>query len=69
MCCRGMRQEREDRHDGGAGGGLNSAARIREWRVIWGVRNTEGMHDILSASGQNEQSASEYVEQKKEGDH
>lgn len=32
-------------------------------------KKTEGVHDILSASGQNEQSASEYVEQKKEGDH
>lgn len=75
MCYRSMWQEQEDRHDGGAGGGLNSAAcafdRMREWRVIWGVRKekkTEGVHDILSVSGQNKQSASEHVEQKEEGD-
>lgn len=31
-------------------------------------KKTEGVHDILSASGQNKQSASEHVEQKEEGD-
>lgn len=39
--------------------------------MIWGVRKekkTEGVHDILSASGQNKQSVSEHVEQKVEGD-